>query len=222
MRLQLVIFALMSNVFAQRGANGNMARSGGALTGAAAPFGYSQMTPPNPGPLPSRPERTNDRSPVNGFYLADLDFDDSDHVLDGFYAGLAPKQAEPEVFVPLVVINENFRIEPIHPQLRDYSNVNLPEPGTVLFPPSKAPAPLTQPALQPIPDLADDEPLIFLIAFQDHVILPAIAYWVQGNMLHYVSLEGAPHQSRLELVDREFSKQLNRERHLPFALPSAK
>ncbi len=38
--------------------------------------------------------------------------------------------------------------------------------------------------------LADDQPTIFLIAMQDHTIRPVIAYWVQGDTLHYVSREG--------------------------------
>ena len=139
-------------------------------------------------------------------------------MFDGFYAGLAPfqNQTQPEVPTPLVVINQDFQIATIHPQLRDYTNVKLPEPGTVLLPPSTATTPPTD------PELADDQPTILLIALQDHTILPAMAYWVQGDTLHFISLAGVPNEVSLALVDREFSKQLNRERRLPFVLPAAK
>jgi hypothetical protein len=40
--------------------------------------------------------------------------------------------------------------------------------------------------------------------------------------LHYVSREGVLDQVSLALVDRDFSKQLNSERNVPFALPAAR
>jgi hypothetical protein len=247
MRLQLVVtFALVSSAFAQRNlnpirTNGNMPRSVIPLTAGARAFGPGLIPLPNPGALPpgSRfgPGRINGSrfyaaygAAYDPIYDADASFDGfyADHGdgFDGFYSDLspdayAPYQTQPEVPTPSVVINEAFRTDTIHPQLRDYSNVKLPEPGTVVVPPSAATAAPTQPALQSAPALADDRPIIFLIALQDHVILPAVAYWVEGNTLHYISLDGAPHQVSLGLIDRDFSKQLNRERNLPFALPAA-
>jgi len=120
---------------------------------------------------------------------------------------------------PTVIINQNFQTDTIHPQLRDYSNTPLPEPGTVQTPPA-ASAPPAAPGLAP--SLADDQPTVFLIAMQDHTILPVIAYWVQGDTLHYVSLNSVPNQVSLALVDRDFSRQLNAERKVPFALPAAR
>src|SRR4051812_43951634 len=203
MRLQLVVtFALVSSAFAQRnpfGTSGDMPRSGIPLIAEPRNFGSGRITPSNPGALPpgsrSGPGRIMGGRPYaaygpicdadagfDGLYSADASFDvpRDGYVLDGFYSHRAPYQAQPEVPTPTIFINEDFQIDPIHPQLRDYSNVKLPEPGTVLFPPSTAIAPPTQPALQPAPALADDQPAIFLIALQDHTIVPAIAYWVQG------------------------------------------
>ena len=245
MRLRLAVtFALVSSAFAQRSpnpirSNGNMPRSGIPSIGGLRAFGPGWIPLPNPGGQPpdsrSGPGRLNGHfyaaygAAYDPIYDADASFDGfySDHTsfdgFDGFYSGLsAPDQAQLEVPTPAVVINENFRTDTIHPQLRDYSNVKLPEPGTVLVPSSTAIAPPTRPEAQPAPALADDQPTIFLIALQDHVILPTIAYWVQGNTLHYISLEGAPNQVSLALVDRDFSQQLNWDRHVLFALPAAK
>jgi hypothetical protein len=120
---------------------------------------------------------------------------------------------------PTVIINQNFQTDSVHPQLRDYSNTPLPEPGAVLTPPPAASTD-TRPAPTPAPPLADDQPTIFLIAMQDHSIIPVIAYWVQGDTLHYISLKGDSNQVSYAQVDRDFSRQLNAERHVPFALPT--
>ena len=137
---------------------------------------------------------------------------------DGFYASdynpgpgnAEPYSAEPAPAPPTVIINQNFQTDSVRPQFRDYSNAQLPQPGAAAAP---APAPGT---------LADDQPTIFLIAMQDHSIRPVIAYWVQGDTMHYVSLEGVLDQVSLAQVDRDFSKQLNAERNVPFALPAAR
>ena len=127
----------------------------------------------------------------------------------GNFGMTAPQQSS-----PTVVINQNFQTDSVRPQFRDYSNVPLPEPGAVSAPPAAA-------ASQQAPPLADDQPTIFLIAMQDNAIIPVIAYWVQDGTLHYISLKGEPHQVSAEQVDRDFSKQLNRERNVPFALPAS-
>jgi hypothetical protein len=60
----------------------------------------------------------------------------------------------------------------------------------------------------------------YLIAFNDHVIRAAVAYWVDGRTLHYVTLEHEEKQVSLDTVDRSLSSQLNRERQVPFQLPA--
>ena len=123
-----------------------------------------------------------------------------------------PSFAEQAPAPPAVIINQNFQTDSVRPQFRDYSNVPLPQSGAAAAPPA-SPAPGA---------LADDQPTIFLIAMQDHTIRPVIAYWVQGDVLHYVSVEGVLDQVSIALVDRDFSKQLNAERNVPFALPAAR
>jgi hypothetical protein len=106
---------------------------------------------------------------------------------------------------PVVIINQYFRPDSANPVVRDYSNVPLPEPG---FQPD-APQAAT-----------GDQPVMFLIAMKDHTILPAIAYWVEGDTLNYITVQGTKNSASLDLVDREFSKQINQERKVEFGLPS--
>ena len=60
---------------------------------------------------------------------------------------------------------------------------------------------------------------IYLIAFNDHMIQAAVAYWVDGKTLHYVNLQHEEKTAGLDTVDRALSAQLNRERQVTFQLP---
>jgi hypothetical protein len=106
---------------------------------------------------------------------------------------------------PVVVINQGYRPDTANPVLRDYSNSDLPEPGPAYAPPR-----------------GDAQATIYLIALTDHNILPAIAYWVEGDTLNYITQEGTQNRISLALVDREFSKKLNDDRGVEFRLPPAK
>jgi hypothetical protein len=59
----------------------------------------------------------------------------------------------------------------------------------------------------------------FLIAMKDKTINAAAAYWVDGPMLNYVTLQGVHVIVRLDLVDRGLSRDLNRQRNVEFRLP---
>jgi hypothetical protein len=63
---------------------------------------------------------------------------------------------------------------------------------------------------------------IYLVALKDQSIHAATAYWVDGVMLHFITSQGAHEQVRLDLVDRDFSVELNRERNVEFRLPPPK
>jgi len=110
---------------------------------------------------------------------------------------------------PVVIINQYFRPDSANPVVRDYSNVPLPEPGSRLEPPAN-----DQSAA------GSDQQVIFLIALKDHTIFPAIAYWVEGDTLNYITLQGVRNSVSLGLVDRDFSAQINKERKIEFGLPS--
>jgi hypothetical protein len=62
---------------------------------------------------------------------------------------------------------------------------------------------------------------IYLIAFRDHTIRAAAAYWAEGGTLHYVTPEHEQKQAALSTVDRDLSGQLNRERRVAFSLPAS-
>jgi hypothetical protein len=57
-------------------------------------------------------------------------------------------------------------------------------------------------------------------AFTGHSIRAAAADWVDGKTLHYVTLEHEQKQAPLDTLDRAFSLQLNRERHVAFSMPA--
>jgi hypothetical protein len=109
---------------------------------------------------------------------------------------------------PIVIINQYFRPDTANPVVRDYSNVPLPEPASQTANAGDA-------AVNP-----GDQQVMFLIAMKDHTIYPAIAYWVEADTLNYITVQGAKNSVSLDLVDRDFSKQINKERKVEFGLPS--
>jgi hypothetical protein len=86
-----------------------------------------------------------------------------------------------------------------------------PQPGAQQPPP---PAPATQ--------AASSEPPVYLIAFKDHTIYSAIAYWVDGDTLHYFTSGNTHNQVSISLIDRPLTERLNREMGVEFKLPPAK
>ncbi len=66
---------------------------------------------------------------------------------------------------------------------------------------------------------APEENRNYLIAFKDHSIYSALAYWLDGDTLHYVTPLGVHNQASLDLIDRKFTEQLNRERNVQMQLP---
>ena len=62
----------------------------------------------------------------------------------------------------------------------------------------------------------------YLIAFKDHSIFSAVAYWVEGDTLHYFTDGNTHNQVSLSLVDRDLTKRLNEESGLKVNLPAAK
>ena len=71
------------------------------------------------------------------------------------------------------------------------------------------------------PDKATDPPN-YLLAFKDHSIYSAVAYWVDGDTLHYFTAGNIHNQASMSLVDRPLTERLNRELGIDFTLPPAK
>ena len=59
----------------------------------------------------------------------------------------------------------------------------------------------------------------YLLAFKDHTIYSAVAYWVDGDTLHYFTTGNTHNQASISLIDRELTERLNRELGIDFKLP---
>ena len=108
---------------------------------------------------------------------------------------------------PVVVLNQKFGPDVSAPQ------------GGYAAPPQAPPPDQGQAAAAAG---SEDTQFLFLIAMKDHTIFPAVAYWVEGDTLNYITNQGVRNRISLDLVDRDFSKQLNQQRGVDFALPDVK
>ena len=73
---------------------------------------------------------------------------------------------------------------------------------------------------QPVEEPASiAEPSHYLIAFKDHSIYSAVAYWVDGDTLHYFTSGNTHNQVSVSLVDRDLTERLNKESGLEVKLP---
>ncbi|MEO7145476.1 MAG: hypothetical protein ABI165_18420 [Bryobacteraceae bacterium] len=108
---------------------------------------------------------------------------------------------------PPVVINQDYVPETVQPVMQT--------------PYVQAPAPVVAPAAPaaPIDTESEYRPPLYLIAFHDGSIHAAVAYWVTGDTLHYVTRQKETRTAPLAQVDRDFSVRLNRERRVDFRLP---
>jgi len=128
---------------------------------------------------------------------------------DGSTAAPAPQQAPPSVII-------------IYPQ----QGPQQASPAT-MAPNGQAPGPNQPPAgyrPTPNPEPEDNsvsilDPSHYLIAFKDHTIYTAVAYWVDGDTLHYFTSGNTHNQVSLELVDRPLTERLNRESGVEMRLP---
>jgi len=72
------------------------------------------------------------------------------------------------------------------------------------------------------PDEAAPEPSYYLIALKDRHIYAAVAYWVDGESLHYFTSGNTHNQVSLGLVDRDLTTRLNKDSGAEVKLPDAK
>jgi hypothetical protein len=107
------------------------------------------------------------------------------------------------------------------------SNVTVVYPAQAAPPPSTVYVERARPVTQVYDEFGQERgaqdrpagPPLYLIAFRDHVIRAATAYWVEGKSLVYVTMEHEQKTVPLDTVDKAFSQQLNRERRVAFQLP---
>jgi hypothetical protein len=141
-----------------------------------------------------------------------------------YYDSQAPAPPEqPASQVPSVVINQTFVPDRISPSLQEYGD---PSSGMKLYQGPPGPYQQQQPpdapaSARPRMVAGSDQPTLILIAFRDHSIVQALGYWMEGGVLHYVSVEHTLNQASLDLIDRALSQRLNDERGVEFKLPTA-
>ena len=110
----------------------------------------------------------------------------------------------------------------------------------VVYPPQPAPVIINQfgPGSMPPPEAGDRQPVSsyqpatdrsddqdsadrYLIALKDHTIYSVVAYWVDGDTLHYFTAGNVHNQASLSLVDRDLTARLNKESGQEVNLPPA-
>ena len=124
---------------------------------------------------------------------------------DNYYGG--PAYAPPAVAMqppiaapaaPPVIINQYFASPPQLPEPEPQAAPAAPEPG----------APLVSPST------------FYLIAYKDHSVYSALAYWVEDKTLHYVTTNNTHNQISLDLVDLPLTRKLNEDQRVPFSIPA--
>lgn len=116
--------------------------------------------------------------------------------------------AYPPQQTPQVIINQNFIPEHATPVMREYGEDSS---GNIQV--------YEAPGREPVETSTEESPNYYLIAFKDHSIYSAFAYWVEGDTLHYVTPQRVHNQASLSLVDRELTDKLNRDRNMQVKLP---
>lgn len=110
---------------------------------------------------------------------------------------------------PPVVINQTF-VGGAQPA----ADIQQPETaGIQLY---EAPARTTEEMAAAAPQPAS----YYLIALKDHSIYSAVAYWIDGDNLHYFTQGNVHNQVSMNLVDRQLTERLNQERHVDIRLPN--
>ena len=72
----------------------------------------------------------------------------------------------------------------------------------------------------PRPEPSEDQPMFF-IGLTDNSVYTAVAYWVEGGTLNYITPQGRHNQVSLSLIDRETTARLNRGSKFQLHLPGA-
>ena len=80
----------------------------------------------------------------------------------------------------------------------------------------------TAPAAVPEAARAEEEPVdeeettVYYLAFRDHLIEPAVGYWVDGETLHYITTRNKHRAVPMDKLDRATTNRLNRNRGVLF------
>lgn len=149
-------------------------------------------------------------------------------VFIGGYDYPYPTQPAPEVTVVAppqyaappaapIIINQYFGSETAKPMVTEYG----PDGREIAPAESSGPRVYQAPSNAPAEPSASDS-VVFLIALKDSSVYTAVAYWVDGDTLHYITPHGKHNQTSLALVDRDLSARLNAGQKVDFHLPAGK
>ena len=100
---------------------------------------------------------------------------------------------------PIVSVNPNYVPDTAKPLMREYFAESRPYEAKEVK--------------------AAGAPSVTQIAFKDGSLVQAVAYWYEGDTLHYVKPDHKVEKAALAIVDKESSERFNRERGLSFKLP---
>ncbi len=116
---------------------------------------------------------------------------------------------------PPVIINQQFVPETATPVIHEYG------PSGQEVPPANGGVQVYQAPSNTAAQNPPDDQALFLIALKDGSVYTAVAYWVEGGVLHYITPQGRHNQASLDLVDRQLSEKLNQGHKVQFRLPAA-
>lgn len=101
---------------------------------------------------------------------------------------------------------------------------------TIIMPPQQPPvvinqydAPPPRPQMNVYqPEDTAPEQTRYLLAFKDHTIYSAVAYWIDGDTLHYFTAGNTHNQVSVSLIDRPMTERLNKDSGVEVKLPALK
>jgi hypothetical protein len=110
--------------------------------------------------------------------------------------------------------------QPAPPVMTMY-NPETARPVMIQVPPPVPEAMSSYQPRTPEPEPAP-EPQHYLLAFKDHTVYSAVAYWFDGDTLHYFITGSTHNQASVSLLDRELTLRLNKEMGTDFKIPDGK
>ena len=126
-------------------------------------------------------------------------YGDSNGYIDN--GSVPPVGAAPVAAAPPVIINQYFGAPPgPAPDNQEDSSVRI----------------YSQPSAQTASDgQASSDARTYLIAYKDHSVYTALAYWIEGHTLNYVTSGNTHNQADISLIDVDFTTKLNQDRGMP-------
>ncbi len=132
-------------------------------------------------------------------------------------AGATPAQAAPQQPNVIIVYPSQQGGAPVVMGPQGQGAQVAPAPGAQQQPGVYQAPEEQQPAAEE--QAPSNEPAHYLIALKDHTIYSAIAYWVEGDTLHYFTSGNTHNQVSLSLVDKPLTERLNKEMGISLKLP---